>query len=65
MKHVLIHFKLIFVAAVWGFGWPAGRVLAAEMAPFVAAWTRYVVAIACFEPVARRLLLSKPTLTAS
>ncbi|MEJ6563486.1 MAG: DMT family transporter [Euryarchaeota archaeon] len=48
MKHVLIHFKLIFVAAVWGFGWPAGRVLAAEMAPFVAAWTRYVVAIACF-----------------
>ena len=48
MKHVLIHLKLIFVAAVWGFGWPAGRVLAAEMAPFVAAWTRYVVAIACF-----------------
>ncbi len=48
MKHLLVHLKLLFVAAVWGFGWPAGRVLAEEMAPFAAAWTRYVVALACF-----------------
>ncbi|DAC33321.1 MAG TPA: DMT family transporter, partial [Candidatus Poseidoniaceae archaeon] len=48
MKHLLVHLKLLFVAAVWGFGWPAGRVLAEEMAPFAAAWTRYVVALVCF-----------------
>ena len=48
MNHFLIHLKLFFVAAIWGFGWPAGRVLAEEMAPFAAAWTRYVVAIVCF-----------------
>lgn len=48
MKHLLIHLKLVIVAAIWGLGWPAGRVLAEEMAPFAAAWLRYVVAIVCF-----------------
>lgn len=48
MKHVWIHFKLLLVAAIWGLGWPAGRVLAEEMAPFAAAWIRYVVALVCF-----------------
>ena len=48
MKHLFIHLKLVIVAAIWGLGWPAGRVLAKEMAPFAAAWLRYVVAIVCF-----------------
>ncbi len=48
MKHVWIHVKLFLVAAIWGLGWPAGRVLAEEMAPFAAAWIRYVVALVCF-----------------
>ncbi|MDG1556468.1 MAG: DMT family transporter [Candidatus Poseidoniaceae archaeon] len=48
MNHWKVHLKLVFVAAVWGFGWPAGRVLADQMAPFTAAWIRYVVAVGCF-----------------
>ena len=48
MNHIWIHLKLLFVAVIWGLGWPAGRVLAEEMAPFAAAWTRYVVALVCF-----------------
>ena len=48
MNHWKVHLKLVLVAAVWGFGWPAGRVLADQMAPFTAAWIRYVVAIGCF-----------------
>lgn len=48
MKHLLIHFKLLFVVAVWGFGWPAGRVIAQDIAPFVASWLRYIIAVAFF-----------------
>jgi len=48
MKHLLIHLKLLFVVAVWGFGWPAGRVIAQDIAPFVASWLRYVIAVAFF-----------------
>ncbi|MDB2570799.1 DMT family transporter [Euryarchaeota archaeon] len=40
--------KLIFVVIVWGFGWPAGRVIAQDIAPFAASWIRYVVAVALF-----------------
>ena len=48
MKQSLIHLKLLFVAVVWGFGWPAGRVLAQDIPPISAAWIRYVIAMACF-----------------
>ncbi len=48
MKHSLVHLKLLFVAVVWGFGWPAGRVLAQDIPPISAAWIRYVIAMACF-----------------
>lgn len=48
MKNKLIHLKLLFVAVVWGLGWPAGRVLAQDIAPIGAAWIRYVIAVACF-----------------
>lgn len=44
----MVHLKLLFVAIVWGFGWPAGRVLAQDIAPFGAAWIRYVIAVGCF-----------------
>jgi drug/metabolite transporter (DMT)-like permease len=40
--------KLIFVVIVWGIGWPAGRVIAQDIAPFAASWIRYVVAVALF-----------------
>ena len=48
MKNLLVHMKLIFVVIVWGIGWPAGRVIAQDIAPFAASWIRYVVAVALF-----------------
>jgi drug/metabolite transporter (DMT)-like permease len=48
MKNVLTHFKLLIVAAIWGFGWPAGRVIANDIEPFVASWIRYVIAVLLF-----------------
>lgn len=48
MKNLLVHLKLIFVVIVWGFGWPAGRVIAQDIAPFAASWIRYVVAVVLF-----------------
>jgi drug/metabolite transporter (DMT)-like permease len=48
MKNLLVHMKLIFVVIVWGMGWPAGRVIAQDIAPFAASWIRYVVAVALF-----------------
>jgi drug/metabolite transporter (DMT)-like permease len=48
MKNLLVHMKLIFVVIIWGIGWPAGRVIAQDIAPFAASWIRYVVAVALF-----------------
>lgn len=48
MKDALIHLKLLFVAVIWGFSWPAGRILAQDIAPITAAWMRYVIAVTCF-----------------
>ena len=48
MKNVLTHLKLLSVATIWGFGWPAGRVLANDIEPFAASWLRYVIAVLCF-----------------
>jgi drug/metabolite transporter (DMT)-like permease len=48
MKHLLIHIKLGIVAIIWGIGWPAGRIIAQEIAPFAASWIRYVIAVALF-----------------
>ena len=33
MNNVAVHVKLILVAAIWGLGWPAGRVVATELPP--------------------------------
>ena len=44
MKHLKIHIKLVLVAAIWGVGWPAGRVIAQDIAPLVASWLRYIIA---------------------
>ena len=45
MNHRAVHLKLVVVAAIWGLGWPAGRVVAAEMEPITAAWVRYVMVV--------------------
>ena len=48
MSNVAIHVKLIVVAAIWGFGWPAGRVVATELPPIGSAWVRYVMVVIMF-----------------
>ena len=48
MNNVAIHLKLIIVAAIWGFGWPAGRVVATELPPIGSAWIRYVMVVIMF-----------------
>jgi len=48
MNNFLVHLKLFLVAVIWGFGWPAGRVVASEILPFMASWLRYVIATASF-----------------
>lgn len=48
MNHRAVHLKLVVVAAIWGLGWPAGRVVAAEMEPITAAWVRYVMVVILF-----------------
>jgi drug/metabolite transporter (DMT)-like permease len=44
----MVHLKLLFVAVIWGFSWPAGRILAQDIPPISAAWIRYVIAMSCF-----------------
>ena len=48
MNNAGIHARLVIVAAIWGLGWPAGRVVAAEVEPITAAWIRYVMVVALF-----------------
>ena len=48
MKNFLVHFKLFLVAVIWGLGWPAGRVVATDILPFMASWLRYVIATVSF-----------------
>ena len=48
MNNFVIHAKLFLVAIIWGFGWPAGRVVALEILPFTASWLRYVIATVSF-----------------
>ncbi|MEL0330974.1 MAG: DMT family transporter [Candidatus Poseidoniales archaeon] len=48
MNNAGIHARLVIVAAIWGLGWPAGRVVAAEVEPITAAWIRYVMVVVLF-----------------
>ena len=48
MKNLAPHLKLFTVAVIWGFGWPAGRVVANDVLPFTASWIRYIIATLCF-----------------
>ena len=48
MQHLTVHLRLTAVAAIWGVGWVAGRVLAQEIPTFTAAWLRYLVAVLAF-----------------
>jgi drug/metabolite transporter (DMT)-like permease len=47
-KQYIIHLKLLFVAAIWGASWTAGRIMALDMPPITGAWLRYLIAIICF-----------------
>ena len=47
-KQFIVHFKLLIVAAIWGAGWAAGRIMALDMPPITGAWIRYLIAITCF-----------------
>ena len=48
MSNLTTHLKLFTVAVIWGFGWPAGRVVANDVLPFTASWIRYIIATFCF-----------------
>ena len=48
MSNLATHLKLFTVAVIWGFGWPAGRVVANDILPFTASWIRYIIAVSCF-----------------
>ncbi len=48
MNNLGVHLKLVVVAAIWGLGWPAGRVVATELPPIGSAWIRYVMVIFMF-----------------
>jgi drug/metabolite transporter (DMT)-like permease len=48
MKNATTHAKLLVVAIIWGVGWVAGRVVALEIPPFTAGWSRYILAVFCF-----------------
>jgi len=48
MVSIWTHVKLVIVVAIWGFGWPAGRVVAQTVPPFTAGWIRYLIAVTCF-----------------
>lgn len=48
MNNATVHAKLVIVAAIWGLGWPAGRVVASEVPPIGAAWIRYVMVVVMF-----------------
>jgi len=48
MKNIGVHLKLLTVAVIWGFGWPAGRIVALDTPPVLAAWARYVIACLFF-----------------
>jgi len=48
MNHFLVHVKLFLVAIIWGLGWPAGRIVATDILPFMASWLRYVIATVSF-----------------
>lgn len=48
MKNATTHAKLLVVAIIWGVSWVAGRVIALEIQPFTAGWSRYILAVFCF-----------------
>ncbi|MDP6098922.1 MAG: DMT family transporter [Candidatus Thalassarchaeaceae archaeon] len=45
---IILHSKLLFVAASWGLAWVAGRELATSMPEAIVAWYRYAMAIPLF-----------------
>ncbi|MAT85945.1 MAG: hypothetical protein CMA25_03175 [Euryarchaeota archaeon] len=47
-RNLFIHLKLLIVAAIWGGGWVAGRVLALDAPPLTGALIRYMIALPLF-----------------
>jgi drug/metabolite transporter (DMT)-like permease len=45
---IIIHLKLLFVAAAWGLAWAAGRELALALPEAIVAWYRYAITIPLF-----------------
>ena len=48
MNNATVHLKLVVVAAIWGLGWPAGRVVASNVEPISGAWLRYILVVLMF-----------------
>ena len=42
---ILIHLKLLLVAASWGLAWVAGREIATSLPEAIAAWYRYAITV--------------------
>ena len=45
---IILHSKLLFVAASWGLAWVAGRELATSLPEAIAAWYRYAITVPLF-----------------
>ena len=45
---IILHTKLLFVAASWGLAWVAGRELATSLPEAIAAWYRYAITVPLF-----------------
>jgi len=45
---IILHTKLLFVAASWGLAWVAGRELATSLPEVIAAWYRYAITVPLF-----------------
>ena len=50
-----IYVKLLFTAVFWGGTFIAGRILAAEVAPFSASFLRFAVATVCLAVITWRI----------
>lgn len=60
---LLLYFKLVATAVIWGGTFVAGRILAQQMGPYSAAFLRFVVASACLYCFVLRTYGKLPPLT--
>lgn len=60
---MLIHFKLLCTAALWGGTFVAGRIVSAQVGPFSGAFLRFLVASTCLTWITMRLEGGLPRLS--